>query len=95
MKPNFPLLREFCRGYLHQDALPEHGGARNAAKTYVADLSDGERKQLAAEAAEFRAANASLDASALNRQLCEMGSAWSFGSFAEFEQVLRIFERQR
>jgi CdiI immunity protein len=92
VKPEFPLLAQFCRGYLHQDLVPAHGSPRNAATAYLADLSQPERTQLAQEAARFRSSSV-RDIEVLNRELRKIGSMWNFGSVDEFEQVLRIFER--
>ena len=93
MKSEFPLLTEFCRGYLHEDVVPEHGDASGAATGYLADLSKVEQKQLATEAARFRASHKFHDTQALNRELRKMGSMWNFASLGEFEKVLETFER--
>jgi hypothetical protein len=89
----FPLLREFARGYLHQDLIPEHGDPLGAAKAYLKDLGTDERKNLAAESQKMLTALRQWSAAELNRQLHRMGSAWNFVSPHEFEQVLRLFDR--
>ena len=89
----FPLLREFARGYLHQDVIPEYGNALGAAETYLADVGSKERKELAAESRELINSLRNWDTAMLNRELHRMGAAWSFVSLAEFEQVLRLFDR--
>lgn len=90
--PEFPLLTEFMRGYLHEDVVPEHGNALGAATAYLADTSEQDRKKLAKEAATFRARFPLRDTRELNQVLRKMGSMWSFVSFDEFDQVLRTFE---
>jgi hypothetical protein len=89
----FPMLREFARGYLHQDLIPEYGNPLGAAKAYLADLGGNERKVLAAESQKMLPAIHQWNAAELNRQLHKMGSAWNFVSPDEFEQVLRLFDR--
>lgn len=91
--PEFPLFSEFLRGYLHQDAVPEHGNAVAAAKAYLADLSDKDRKALSREIPELREKLAKLTPADLNQQLGNLGSAWTFDSQEEFQQVLRILEK--
>ena len=91
--PEFPLFSEFLRGYLHQDAVPEHGNAVAAAKAYLADLSDKDRKALSREIPELREKLAKLSADGLNQQLGKLGAAWTFDSQEEFQQVLRILEK--
>jgi hypothetical protein len=89
----FRLLRQFARGYLHQDLIPEYGDVMNAAKSYVSDLNSGDRKHLATEAQEMLVVAREWSAAELNQQLHRMGSAWTFVSNDEFEQVLRLFDR--
>lgn len=92
--PEFPLFTEFVRGYLHQDAVPEHGNAVAAAKAYLADLSDKDRKALSREIPELREKLAKLTPADLNQQLRKLGSAWTFDSQEEFEQVLSTLEKK-
>jgi|1185.fasta_scaffold133306_2 hypothetical protein len=89
----FPMLREFARGYLHQDLLVEYGSVMEAAKAYVSDLRAAERKELAAESRQMMTSARNWKAAELNQQLHRMGAAWNFVSYDEFEQVLRFFDR--
>jgi hypothetical protein len=91
----FPMLRQFARGYLHEDLIPEYGNPLGAAKTYLSDLSAAERKDLAAESRDMMRTAQDWSVTELNRQLRRMGSAWSFVALAEFEQILRMFDRGR
>jgi hypothetical protein len=84
----FPLFSEFVRGYLHQDAIPEHGTAVGAAKAYLEDLSDKDRMALAKEIRGMREAFKKMKPAELTRRLHQMGTAWTFESDHEFEQVL-------
>ena len=89
----FPLLREFARGYLHQDLIPEYGNPMGAAKAYFADLGMDERKRLGTESRKMLTEVRQWSAAVLNQQLQGMGSAWTFPSPDEFEQILRFFGR--
>jgi len=91
--PPFPLLREFARGYLHQDLLAEYGDVMRAAETYMADLDAAQRRKLATESQEFLTAAHDWNAAELNQKLHGMGSAWTFVSADEFARVLRLFDR--
>jgi len=89
---HFPLLREFARGYLHEDLLAEYGDVITAANTYLSDLGAAEREKLGAESRAFLAAIREENIAELNARLRRMGSSWSFGSAEEFERVLRLFD---
>jgi hypothetical protein len=89
---DFPFFSEFLRGYLHQDAVPAYGNAVGAAKAYLEDLSNKDRKALVRELSRLRENLASLNASDLNHQLRQLGSAWTFESKDDFEQVLHTLE---
>ncbi len=91
----FPLFSEFLRGYLHQDAVPEHGNAVEAAKAYLEDLSDKDRQALAREIPRLRRQFSKLKATDLNQQLRELGSAWTFDSTQDFQQLLSTLEAAR
>jgi len=45
----FPALRSFLRGYLHQDMKDEYGSPEEAAREFCADASAEERTAVAAE----------------------------------------------
>lgn len=90
----FPSLREFVRGYLHQDLIPEYGTPLRAAEAYVADLGMNERKRLASESQKMLTAVRQWNSTELNEQLHGMGSSWNFASPDEFEQILRFFGRE-
>ena len=89
---DFPLFREFARGYLHQDLVPEHGNAIKAAKAYLGDLGAKDRHEVAREVGRVRANFSELNLSELNQQLRQLGAAWTFKSAAEFEQVLSTLQ---
>jgi hypothetical protein len=89
----FPALREFLRGYLHEDLEDEYGSPQGAAKQFV---QDADQKQRAAAADEWsallqRTRNFTLDQ--MNQALQQLGSAWTFGSLAEIQGVADVFRK--
>ncbi len=94
-KDHFPLLREFARGYLHQDMVPEYGDANGAAKAYISDLGKTERKGLAAEARKMATAAKNWTNDEVNQQLHGMGAACTLASRDELIELLRILETAR
>ena len=92
---DFPLLREFARGYLHQDVMAEFGNAQSAARAYLADLPEKDLPSLREETARMHATLKQWSAEELNRQLAAMGAAWTFASPEEFALVLELFEHPK
>ncbi|HWR13725.1 MAG TPA: hypothetical protein VN577_02785 [Terriglobales bacterium] len=90
-KDRFPVLRDFARGYLHQDVVPEYGSPLKAASVYFADLGDEERRQLSREASKMERAAKPWDLDTVNRTLAEMGAAVVLSSTEEFFQILKVF----
>lgn len=46
---DFPALRTFLRGYLHQDAADEYGSAEEAARQFCRDADTAQRTAVAEE----------------------------------------------
>jgi hypothetical protein len=84
---DFPRLREFARGYLHQDVLREYGSAEAAARAYLADLNEDEQKEIAAEAKRLidRAQQRTLKDG--NEKLTALGAAWRAKTIDQFESL--------
>ena len=70
----YPALRAFCRGYLHEDLAVEHGSASGAARAFLADAAPPERQAVRHEWVRLRRAAASPRA--LGRALDVLGAAW-------------------
>lgn len=85
---HFPHLREFARGYLHQDMVAEHGSPIAAARAYVADLTPADRKQLSAEVARFREMLAGFPLDAINLVFAKLGAAARFKSEEDVRRTL-------
>ena len=87
----FPALREFLRGYFHQDLEEEYGSAQEAARQFWRDADERQRKAVAEEWHRLlRLAEAgTLDQ--VNELLKKSGSAWTFASLAEVQKISDIF----
>jgi len=82
----YPAIRAFVRGYLHQDAAAEYGSARAAAQQFYRDADQTQIHQLRREWNQFRRRNISLND--INHSLHQLGCAWLFRTMGEFEQML-------
>jgi hypothetical protein len=74
---DFPALRAFFSGYLHQDFVEEYGSAIGAAQSYVRDASSADLKNLRVEWKSWRASLSDLSAPALATALRKLGAAWA------------------
>ena len=85
---DFPALRDFVRGYLHQDFADEYGSAVGALVTFVGDAATDEAAALRADWERFRAATAELPFSRVRRLLADgFGSGYAPASADELAKV--------
>jgi hypothetical protein len=82
---DFPVLRTFCRGYLHQDLLMDHGSAHAAARAFMRDAEPAERRRLAAEWAGLTQASRTVPA--LAHALRALGASWTPRTRAEAREL--------
>jgi hypothetical protein len=87
---DFPYLREFARGYLHQDLAQEYGSAEKAAATYLGDLTAPERQQTTEEAKRLLPAAERWSEEEANAFFAALGANWHPGSAARTKQLLRM-----
>ena len=86
--PDYPELRRFFEGYMHEDFVHEYGTPEGALRAYEADASEPERRRLRSDATKMLAAveGCSLvDARAL---LASLGAKWSPRSLAVVKKWL-------
>ena len=90
MRPTleYPAIRAFVRGYLHQDAREEYGSARAAGQQFCKDADRAQIQELRREWQQFQARHSSLDE--INSTLQQLGCAWLFSTTDEFEQMLDV-----
>ena len=56
-----PAFADFARGYLHQDLMVEYGSALDAARAFVRDATDAERRAVVTDLARLAAVTSEPD----------------------------------
>jgi len=88
----FPALRQFLRGYLHEDWQEDHNTPAEAAQQFCEDASAKEREDVAREWEAFRQRTKNLSLPAvsalLNKQL---GAAWQPETSDQIEAISAVF----
>src|SRR5258706_3653578 len=79
---NFPALRQFLRGYLHEDWQEEHNSPAEAAQQFCEDASPEERRVLAPGWGAFRPGAEKLSFTSLSRAFRS-----PIGAAAEFQDL--------
>jgi len=88
----FPALRQFLRGYLHQDWQDEYDSPAEAAQEFCDDASAEERQDLAREWGIFREQTKNLSLPAISEVLnSKLGADWSPQAVADFDAVSAVF----
>jgi hypothetical protein len=72
----FPELRRVFSGYLHEDALVEHGSPEGALRAFRDDASPAEVRRFRKEMARFLAQTEALDLDELHHVLGRLGCRW-------------------
>lgn len=83
---DLPALRDFFRGYLHQDTLAEYGGALAAAAQFRADADDAQTIRVKQEFGRLRSAVNNEDLAAINAEIERHGAAYQFASVREWRE---------
>jgi hypothetical protein len=84
----FPALRNFLRGYFHEDLLDEYGSAEAAAWQFCKDADAAQRK---AVADDWTRLIKRVPWAAMNPAIVKLGSSYEFESADEFKKVMEIF----
>jgi hypothetical protein len=88
---DFPALRDFLRGYFHEDVVEEYGSAEAAARQFCEDADEQQRKAVAKDGARLLDRMKGKPWAAANAVLTsKLGSAYSFESLGVFERILTI-----
>jgi CdiI immunity protein len=86
-------LRDFLRGYLHQDWKQEHGSPEQAAQHFWDDADSEQRRQLRSEWQAFVEAAKDQPLDEVARRLTELGSAWRPARASELDDITRVLQR--
>jgi hypothetical protein len=89
----YPALREFFRGYLHEDLQDEYGSPQNAAKQFMQDADQNQRATVAEEWSALLQRTRNFTLGQMNQGLQQLGSAWTFESLAEIQGVADVFRK--
>jgi hypothetical protein len=88
---DFPALRDFLRGYFHEDVVHEYGSAEAAARQFCEDADAQQRKAVVQDGVRLLDKMKKDPWAATNAALTsKLGSAYSFESLSEFERILVV-----
>jgi post-segregation antitoxin (ccd killing protein) len=88
----FPALRQFLRGYLHEDWQEDHDSPAEAAQQFCEDASTGEREDVAREWEAFRQRTKNLSLPAISALLSNhLGAAWRPETADQLDAVSAVF----
>lgn len=89
----FPALRAFLSGYLHEDFVVEHGTPEGALRAFMCDAGAGARRALGAEVARFVDKARGRPWSQVRRQFIQLGGAWTPPSRAAVDALFAALSR--
>ncbi|HEY1423852.1 MAG TPA: contact-dependent growth inhibition system immunity protein [Candidatus Acidoferrum sp.] len=84
---DFPALRDFFSGYLHQDFSDEYGSVTGAAKAFRNDASDSEIKAVRSDWKLWREPLAKASTVQLASELRKLGASWQPQSQADLDEL--------
>jgi hypothetical protein len=84
---DFPGLKEFFSGYLHEDFVDEYGSAAGAARAFCGDASSQEAAQAREEWARLNKLLSGKPIAEVQAALEKLGGAWRPEDLQEFHSV--------
>ena len=87
----FPTLKEFFSGYLHEDFSDEYGSAASAARAFRGDASPEESVQARQEWAKLRKILTGRSLAEVQTSLQKLGGAWRPQDLGEFHTLDAVF----
>jgi CdiI immunity protein len=87
----FPTLKEFFSGYLHEDFIDEYGSLPGAARAFRGDASPEESAQACQEWAKLRKILTGRSIPELQTLLQKLGGAWRPQDLHEFHSLDAAF----
>jgi len=90
----FPALRAFLSGYLHQDFTLEHASPSDALSAFLASASDDDRDALRHEWHAFVAASKDRPWRDLRQAFSDLGGAWRPPSRAALYELFATLDQK-
>jgi CdiI immunity protein len=87
----FPVLKEFFSGYLHEDFSDEYGSAASAARAFRGDASPEESAQARQEWTKLRKILTDRSIVEVQAALQKLGGAWRPQDLDEFHSLDAMF----
>ena len=88
----FPALRQFLRGYLHEDWKEEYDSPADAAQQFCEDADPQERQLVAGEWIAFCQQTKNLSLPVISGLLSgKLGAAWNAQSAADLQAISAVF----
>jgi len=88
--PKYSALRDFLRGYLHEDFAAEHGTLRQAVADFKHQADWDAAALVAHQLHNFITEHQGEPIEAVDKELCRLGSAYPFLSWDELLQFERL-----
>jgi hypothetical protein len=92
---DFPALRDFLRGYFHEDMVDEYGSAEEAARRFCRDADNRQHKAVALEWEQFVERTKQQPLSAMNEALIKLGSRYILESAGDLRNISAALEGTR
>jgi hypothetical protein len=92
-REDYPALRAFMHGYLHQDYVEEYGSVKDAVIEFRTDSDDEEFRNVVSEWKAFLRKVKSQPITAIQKSMREhLGGGWIPTKPADLEMLTRAFE---
>jgi len=85
--PEFPALREFFSGYLHEDFHDEYGSALGALKAFQKEASEAEIAAVRKEWADWQGGLSSSSPQEIANSIRQLGGVWRPRDASELKQL--------
>ena len=92
---DFPALRGFLDGYLHEDFVEEHASAEGAVRAFARDANAAELTTLQAESSRLAERIDQWSWADARRALRSLGGRWAPGSRAALKSFLAEIAKAR
>jgi len=95
-KKDYPALRAFMHGYLHEDYVDEYGSAVSAVHEFRSDAEDDEFNDVARQWRQFTQDAKTQSIQVVQKRIREeLGGGWRPASMADLQAITKAFEHPR